>query len=167
MDKITELVLPHGIVKLPAFFPDGTRGVVRTVDSTDLENCGIPGLVMNAYHLMSNPGQSVVKSVGGLNKFINYSRPILTDSGGFQVFSLIRENAKFGEIQDNQIVFKSEKSSEKNIFTPEKCIRAQADYGSDIFMCLDYCTHPSDPDEINRKSVDITDRKSTRLNSSH
>lgn len=152
-----ELLLPHGAVKLPAFFPDGTRGVVRTVDSADLESCRIPGLVMNAYHLMSNPGQSVIKSLGGLNSFINYSRPILTDSGGFQVFSLIRENAKFGEIQDKQIVFRQDKQNgDKIIFTPEKCIRAQADYSSDIFMCLDYCTHPGDSDETNRKSVNIT-----------
>jgi queuine tRNA-ribosyltransferase len=104
---------------------------------------------------MSNPGQSVIKSLGGLNKFINFNRPILTDSGGFQVFSLIRENAKFGEIQDNQIVFRSENNS-KIIFTPEKCVKAQSDYGSDIFMCLDYCTHPNDPETINRKSVYIT-----------
>ena len=150
------LNLPHGNINLPAFFPDGTRGVVRSVDPSDLENCGVAGIVMNAYHLMSNPGQSVVKSLGGLNKFINWNRPILTDSGGFQVFSLIRENAKFGEIQDKQIVFRSEKSGEKIIFTPEKCIRAQFDYGADILMCLDYCTHPNDPEETNRKSVEIT-----------
>ncbi|MCL1858030.1 MAG: tRNA-guanine transglycosylase [Oscillospiraceae bacterium] len=152
----SNLILPHGNINLPAFFPDGTRGVVRSVDLIDLENCGVQGIVMNAYHLMSNPGQSVVKSIGGLNKFINWNRPVLTDSGGFQVFSLIRENSKFGEIQDKQIVFKSEKSGEKIIFTPEKCIRAQFDYGSDIMMCLDYCTHPNDSDEINKKSVDIT-----------
>ena len=155
-----KIILPHGTVELPAFFPDGTRGVVRSVDSLDLENCGVPGLVMNAYHLMSNPGQSVIKSLGGLNKFINYNRPILTDSGGFQVFSLIRENSKFGEIQDRQIIFKSDNSNSSNnskiIFTPEKCIRSQFDYGSDIMMCLDYCTHPDDPDKINKKSVEIT-----------
>lgn len=150
----TKLILPHGTVTLPSFFPDGTRGVVRSVDSSDLENCGVRGIVMNAYHLMSNPGQSVVKSLGGLNKFINWNRPILTDSGGFQVFSLIRENSKFGEIQDKQIIFRQD--GEKIIFTPEKCIRAQFDYGSDIMMCLDYCTHPNDSDEISRKSVDIT-----------
>ena len=152
----TNLMLPHGTINLPAFFPDGTRGVVRSVDSSDLITSGVQGIVMNAYHLMSNPGQSVVKSLGGLNKFINWNRPILTDSGGFQVFSLIRENPKFGEIQDKQIIFKPENSNEKIIFTPEKCIRAQFDYGSDIIMCLDYCTHPNDPDEINRKSVDTT-----------
>ena len=152
----TILSLPHGTINLPAFFPDGTRGVVRSVDSSDLEqeNCGVQGIVMNAYHLMSNPGQSVVKSLGGLNKFINWNRPILTDSGGFQVFSLIRENPKFGEIQAQQIIFKQD--GEKIIFTPEKCIKAQFDYGSDIMMCLDYCTHPNDPGEINKKSVDIT-----------
>ena len=148
------LALPHGAVKLPAFFPDGTRAVVRSVDSRDLEGCGVSGIVMNAYHLTSNPGQSAVKALGGLNRFINWGRPILTDSGGFQVFSLIRENAKFGEIQDKQIIFRQ--GGEKIIFTPEKCIRAQFDYGADIMMCLDYCTHPDDPAEVNKKSVDTT-----------
>ena len=148
------ITLPHGNITLPAFFPDGTRGVVRSVDSFDLINSGVQGIVMNAYHLMSNPGQSAVKSAGGLNKLINWNCPILTDSGGFQVFSLIRENSKFGEIHDKQIIFRQ--GGEKIIFTPEKCIRAQFDYGSDIMMCLDYCTHPNDPEEINRKSVDIT-----------
>ena len=150
------LELPSGTLDLPAFFPDGTRGVVRGVDSRDLEGCGVRGIVMNVYHLMSNPGQSAIKALGGLHGFVNWTRPILTDSGGFQIFSLIRENAKFGTVQDNKIIFKPEKPGEKIILTPEKCIRAQFDYGSDIIMCLDYCTHPDDSAEITKKAVDIT-----------
>jgi len=153
-NNLTEITLPHGTVKLPAFFPDGTSGVVRCLDSADLENCGVSGLVMNTYHLMAKPGQSVIKSLGGLNSFINWQRPIITDSGGFQVFSLIRENAKFGEIQPEQIVFRAD--NKKVILTPEKCIQSQFAYGSDVMMCLDYCTHPDDPPEINRQAVDIT-----------
>lgn len=154
MNKLTEIILPHGSVKLPAFFPDGTNGVVRCLDSKDLENCQVNGLVMNTYHLMTKPGQSVIKALGGLNDFINWKRPIITDSGGFQVFSLIRENSKFGEIQPEQIVFRLD--NKKVILTPEKCIQSQFAYSSDIMMCLDYCTHPDDSLEIHKKAVDIT-----------
>jgi len=145
-------------VQLPAFFPDATRGVVRCVDAQDLENCRVPGLVMNSYHLLTKPGASTVKALGGLHALSGWKRPILTDSGGFQVFSLIRENAKFGEIRRNEIVFRPDgkKGGAKIIFSPEKCIQAQFAYGSDVIMCLDYCTHPNDPPEVNRRSVDIT-----------
>ena len=85
------LHLRHGNIKLPAFFPDGTYGVVRCIDVGDLIDCQIPGLVMNSYHLLSKPGVNILKSFGGLNTFTGWERPILTDSGGFQVFSMIRE----------------------------------------------------------------------------
>jgi len=151
------LSLSRGDVQLPAFFPDATRGVVRCIDAQDLAQCKTPGLVMNAYHLLTKPGASTIKALGGLHTFSGWDGPILTDSGGFQVFSLIRENEKFGEIRANEIVFRPEgKKGKKMIFSPEKCIQAQFAYGSDIIMCLDYCTHPDDPPEINRRSVDIT-----------
>ena len=155
------LSLNHGDVQLPAFFPDATRGVVRCVDAQDLIGCKVPGLVMNTYHLLTKPGPSTIKALGGLHSFSGWNRPILTDSGGFQVFSLIRENEKFGEIRRNEIIFRPQaaedgKKSKKISITPEKCIQAQFAYGSDIIMCLDYCTHPDDPAEINQLSVEIT-----------
>jgi len=152
---MNKILLPHGEVRLPNFFPDGTRGVVRCVDAQDLENCFIDGLVMNTYHLMSKPGKSTVKSLGGLNRFIGWNHPIITDSGGFQVFSMIRENSQYGKINDKEIIFISE-GAKKIILTPEKCIQSQFAYGSDILMCLDYCTHPNDSFEIQKSSVDIT-----------
>lgn len=155
-----DLTLPHGTVRLPAFFPDGTRGVVRCVDAIDLENCGVQGLVMNTYHLMSKPGPGVIKAMGGLHRFTGWQRPIITDSGGFQVFSLIRENASYGEIRANEIIFRGD--GEKTVLTPEKCIQSQLAYGPDILMCLDYCTHPDDPYEIQKTSVDITIRWAKR-----
>ena len=142
-------------IQLPAFFPDATRGVVRCVDAQDLAETKVPGLVMNTYHLLSRPGPSTVKALGGLHTFSGFKGPILTDSGGFQVFSLIRENDKFGEIRSKEIIFRPD-GKKKIVFTPEKCIQAQFAYGSDIIMCLDYCTHPDDPAEVNRRSVDIT-----------
>ena len=153
---MTELTLPHGTVPLPAFFPDATRGVVRTVDSTDLENCGVQGLVMNTYHLMTKPGPITIKSLGGLHRFAGWDRPIITDSGGFQVFSLIRENASFGEIRQNEIIFR--RDGKKVNLSPEKCIQSQMSYGSDVLMALDYCTHPNDPYDVQAKAVDTTVR---------
>jgi queuine tRNA-ribosyltransferase len=149
------LSLPRGEARLPAFFPDATRGAVRALDARDLEGCGVGGLVMNTYHLLGNPGLSAIKSLGGLHAFTGWRRPILTDSGGFQVFSLIRENARYGTINRNEIIFRSE-TGKKTVLTPEKCVAAQFACGSDIMMCLDYCTHPDDPYEVNRLSVDIT-----------
>jgi len=156
IDSTNTLQLPHGSVKLPAFFPDGTRGVVRTVDATDLTNCRIPGIVMNTYHLMSKPGASTVKAMGGLNKFTGWKRPIITDSGGFQVFSLLRENASFGEIRSNEIIFRQD--GKKTILSPEKCIQSQLAYGSDVVMALDHCTHPNDPYERQAQAVNTTIR---------
>ena len=153
---MTELVLPHGTVLLPAFFPDATRGVVRTVDSTDLVNCGVQGLIMNTYHLMTKPGPTTIKSAGGLHTFAGWGRPIITDSGGFQVFSLIRENAAYGEIRANEIIFRRE--GKKTTLSPEKCIQSQLSYGSDVLMALDYCTHPADPYDVQAKAVETTIR---------
>jgi len=153
---MTKLILPHGSVPLPAFFPDATRGVVRTVDSTDLVNSGVQGLVMNAYHLMTKPGPTTIKSLGGLHSFAGWDRPIITDSGGFQVFSLIRENAAMGEIRPNEIIFR--RDGKKTNLSPEKCIQSQLSYGSDVLMALDYCTHPDDPYDIQAKAVDTTIR---------
>ena len=150
-----EMVLPGGSVRLPAFFPDGTHGSVKCLDSRDLRACGVPGVVMNTYHLISNPGISALKTLGGLRAFTGWDGPLLTDSGGFQVYSLIRENPKFGEIRRNEIIFRPE-SGGKLTLTPEKCIQSQFTFGSDIMMCLDYCTHPDDSTDVQALSVDIT-----------
>jgi len=153
---ITELNLSHGKVRLPAFFPDGTYGVVRCVDAADLLACDVGGLVMNSYHLLTKPGLGVLKKFGGLHAFSGWDRPILTDSGGFQVFSMIRDNPKYGEIRRGEVVFRPDGGKEKIILTPEKSIASQFTYGSDIMMCLDYCTHPDDSYETNAFSIEVT-----------
>ena len=153
---LKEIKLNHGKVRLPAFFPDGTYGVVRCVDSDDLLSCHVGGIVMNSYHLLTKPGISVVKKFKGLHAFSGWDRPILSDSGGFQVFSLIRSNPKYGEVRRKEIIFKPDGSKKKIILSPEKSIASQFAYASDIIMCLDYCTHPDDPYEINALAVDIT-----------
>lgn len=149
------LNLPSGHIELPAFFPDGTNGVVRSLDKEDLRNTNTQGIVINTLHLMRNPGISVIRDLGGIHRFINWDGIILTDSGGFQVFSMLRENTRYGTITDNGIIFKPS-SKEKIELTPERCIQAQYICGSDIIMCLDYCTHPDDSTEITRLSVEST-----------
>ncbi len=151
-----QIVTPHGAVDLPAFFPDATYGAIRATGFEDVENAGLQGTVMNTYHLYNRPGPKRVKALGGLHRFTGFPRVILTDSGGFQLYSLIRENPNYGEIRDNEIVFRPDMGSEKLIFTPEKCIQAQLQYGSDIVMALDLCTHPEDPPEAQRRSVELT-----------
>lgn len=153
---VTSLKLLHGEVPLPAFFPDGTYGVVRGVDADDLVGVQVPGLVMNSYHLLTRPGVAAIRALGGLHAFAGWKRPILTDSGGFQVFSLIRENPKYGEVRTNEVIFRPDMGRGKLVLTPEKSIQSQFAYGSDIMMCLDYCTHPDDDYDTNARAVDIT-----------
>lgn len=153
----------HKTIQLPAFLPDGTRGVVRSLDSSDLVQTGTQGIVMNVYHLMQNPGAGVIKRLGGLHQFCGWSGPILTDSGGFQIYSLLRENPKRGVVRPKGVIFYPENGGtnskgKKIILSPEKCIQLQFQMGSDIMMCLDWCTHPEDPPEILRESVDLTIR---------
>lgn len=155
------LELPHGCLRLPAFFPDGTYGTVRTLDSRDVAGVGTAGIEMNAFHLLMKPGAQTIRTLGGLHAFCAWDGPILTDSGGFQVYSLIRENPKNGEIRKNEIVYRPEGGG-KLILTPEKCVQTQLSLGSDIVMCLDICTHPGEAPEIQAESVDTTIRWARR-----
>src|SRR5436305_6218145 len=108
VETTPSLELPHGTLSLPTFLPDATVGVVRGVDSADLEACGVRGVVMNTFHLMQHPGSSTVQALGGLHKMSAWPHPIVTDSGGFQAYSLIRQNAKFGTLTENGILFRPE-----------------------------------------------------------
>ncbi len=150
------LHLPHGQLRLPAFLPDATLGVVRSVDSVDLEQCGIEAVVMNTFHLMQRPGSSTIAALGGLHAMSGWSRPIITDSGGFQAYSLIRQNSKFGHMNGKGITFQQEGSDRKFHLTPEKSIQLQLSYGADIVICLDDCTHVDDPFETQQESVKRT-----------
>lgn len=130
-----------GMLEFPAFLPDATLGVVRSLDAGDLEACQVQAIVMNTYHLMLRPGSTTISSLGGLHQMSGWNKPIVTDSGGFQVYSLIHQNPKFGRIGDDGIIFKPEGSERKYRLTPEKCIQLQMGYGSDVVICLDDCTH--------------------------
>ena len=149
---------PADRIPLPAFFPDATYGAIRAADFDDVYRAGLHGCEMNSYHLMTKPGARLIKSLGGLHGFTGYRGAILTDSGGFQLYSLIRENPDYGEIRDREIIFRPDRGRERITFTPEKCIQAQFQYGSDIMMALDMCTHPDDPPDVQRRSVELTVR---------
>lgn len=150
------LQLPHGKLKLPSFLPDATQGVVRSLDSTDLEACKVDAVVMSTYHLMLNPGSTTIQALGGVHKMTGWKHPIITDSGGFQIYSLIRQDKKLGSISHKGAIFRSERRSHKVNLTPEKSIQLQLSYGADVVICLDDCTHVDDPIETQRESVDRT-----------
>ncbi len=143
-----QLQLPHGRIDLPIYMPDATLGVVRAVDATDLQGCQVQALVMNTFHLMQRPGSSTIQALGGLHTMSAWPFPIITDSGGFQAYSLIQQNEKFGTLDDNGITIKPEGADRKFHLTPEKAVQLQMSYGADIIMCLDYCTHVDAPVNI-------------------
>ena len=152
----TLLRLPHGDLSLPAYLPDATLGVVRSVGADDLLACQTPALVMNAYHLMQRPGSSTVQALGGLHRMAGWPRPIITDSGGFQAYSLIAQNPKFGSISNSGITVRPEGVDRKFQLTPEKAIQLQVGYGADVVICLDECTHVDAPEETQRAAVERT-----------
>lgn len=135
------LQVAHGFLDLPTYLPDATYGMVRGVDALDMENCHVQGLVMNTFHLMQKPGTTAIHALGGIHKMSGWQRPIITDSGGFQAYSLVHLNPKFGSLTDRGIIFQPEGASRKYQLTPEKSIQLQMGYGSDVLVCLDDCTH--------------------------
>ena len=126
----------HGKIKTPVFMPVGTLGSVKAIFQKDLEKLGIEIILANTYHLMLRPGDRLVKELGGLHKFINWNKPILTDSGGYQVWSL----SKLRKINENGINFVSHIDGKKFELTPESAIQIQERLNSDISMVLDECT---------------------------
>lgn len=150
---ILSLTLPHGDLPIPAFLPDATLGVVRAVDSADLELCGTRAVVMNTFHLMQRPGSTTVQALGGLHRMAGWPHPLVTDSGGFQAYSLIRQNPRYGSLNNQGIIFRPEGSDKKLHLTPEKTIQLQIGYGSDVVICLDDCTNADDPLETQQESV--------------
>ena len=150
------LQLPRKRLQLPVFMPDATQGVVRSLDATDLLQCGIQAVVMNTFHLMQRPGSSTIQALGGLHKMSAWPLPIMMDSGGFQAYSLIQQNASFGSMNADGITFKPEASERKFHLTPEKTIQLQLSYGADIAVCLDECTHVDAPFEAQKLAVERT-----------
>ncbi len=134
--RIGILHTPHGDIETPVFMPVGTQATVKSLTPEELKEVNAQIILSNTYHLFLRPGNEIVKKAGGLHKFMNWDRPILTDSGGFQVFSL----SDLRKITDDGVEFRSHLSGEKHYITPEKDMQIQEDLGSDIMMAFDECT---------------------------
>ncbi|MDZ7373631.1 MAG: tRNA guanosine(34) transglycosylase Tgt [candidate division KSB1 bacterium] len=135
------LFTAHGVVETPAFMPVGTQGCVKAVSPQELLECGIQIFLANTYHLFLRPGLEVLRRAGGLHRFAGWSGPILTDSGGFQIYSL----SEFRKITEEGVYFRSHLDGSYILFTPESAVDHQRAIGSDIMMVLDECTpYPCD-----------------------
>jgi queuine tRNA-ribosyltransferase len=149
---------PHGIVETPVFMPVGTAGTVKGMTQTQLEELGVQILLANTYHLYLRPGHETVRSLGGLHRFMGWPRPILTDSGGFQVMSL----KSLGRVTEDGVWFKSHLDGSSHFLSPERAIEVQVALGADIIMTLDECVaYPSSREAIHR-AVKLTQRWAER-----
>jgi queuine tRNA-ribosyltransferase len=148
--RLGKLYTPHGEIDTPCFMPVGTQGTVKTLSSYDLEICGVQAILTNAYHLFLRPGIEVIKNLGKLHRFMNWSKSIITDSGGYQIFSL----ALLCKVSDEGVEFQSHLDGTKYFFSPELVIDIQINLGSDIILPLDECVRypcPKDYAEVSMK----------------
>ncbi|HUE76332.1 MAG TPA: tRNA guanosine(34) transglycosylase Tgt [Longimicrobiales bacterium] len=129
------LMLPHGTVRTPVFMPVGTQATVKGLSAEEVRGAGAQIMLSNTYHLFLRPGQDVVRELGGLHAFMKWDRPVLTDSGGFQVFSL----AKLNEIREDGVEFQSHIDGSRHLFTPERVMEIEAALGADVIMAFDEC----------------------------
>lgn len=156
--RLGEISTPHGTFETPVFMAVGTQGTVKTLVKEDLHAIGSQIILGNTYHLWNQPGHKIVEEAGGLHKFMNWDRPILTDSGGFQVFSL----AKLRDIHEEGVYFKHHKSGKKLFLSPEIALEIQNSLASDIMMSFDECPPYPCTYEYMKNSVERTLRWAKR-----
>src|SRR5699024_10237376 len=161
--RLGKVHTPHGSFDTPMFMPVGTLATVKTMSPEELIEMNAQIILSNTYHLWLRPGEDIVKEAGGLHKFMNWDRPILTDSGVFQVFSL----SKIRDIKEEGVHFRHHLSGEKLFFSPEKAMQVQNELGPDIMMVLDECpTYPASHNYM-KKSVEGTTRWAERSLAAH
>ncbi len=148
--RLGRIDTPHGAVRTPAFMPVGTVGSVKTLTPRDLEELGAEIILANAYHLYLRPGHAVVAELGGLHRFTAWSRPMLTDSGGFQIFSL----KGLTRVSDDGVTFQSHLDGSPHFLSPETAIAIQEALGADIIMAFDECLPYPSEREATRRSLD-------------
>lgn len=161
--RLGRLRTPHGEVATPAFMPVGTQATVKAMTPEELLEVGAQIILSNTYHLMLRPGPEIIREAGGLHRFMHWSGPILTDSGGFQVFSL----GNLRQIDDAGITFKSHLDGSTHYLTPEQVVAVQEDLGSDIAMILDQCPPYPCAREEARVAVERTARWAERCLAAH
>jgi queuine tRNA-ribosyltransferase len=159
--RATTLTLPHGTVRTPVYMPVGTQAAVRSVSPLHLADTGTQILLANTYHLSQRPGEKLVAKAGGLHKFMGVELPILTDSGGFQVFSLDKE------VDETGVKFRYEVDGKPTVLTPERSMEIQQALGADIAMVFDECLAYGTDKDYARASVDRTTRWEARCKAAH
>ncbi len=157
------LTLPHGSVQTPCYMPVGTQGSVKALSPEDVLACGSEILLANTYHLMLRPGAELVEKAGGLHSFMHWDKPILTDSGGFQVFSL----ADLREITEDGVQFQSHLDGKRWTMTPETTMALQHQIGADIIMAFDECIPYPSEEKYVEESVERTSRWAKRCLEAH
>ena len=156
--RLGKLLTPHGLIETPVFMPVGTQATVKTMTRHELEEAGASIILSNTYHLYLRPGSDLIGEAGGLHKFMNWPNPILTDSGGFQVFSL----SKIRKITEEGVEFRSHLDGAKHFISPEKAMDIQMELGADIIMAFDECPpYPAEYEYV-KQSKDLTYRWAQR-----
>lgn len=150
--RLGRLTTPHGIVETPAFMPVGTAATVKGQTQEDLEELGVQILLSNTYHLYLRPGHQLIREMGGLHRFMSWPHPILTDSGGYQVFSL----SALRKVTDEGVTFRSHIDGSEHFLSPEKALEIQIALGADVCMVLDECIEASSSELCARKAADRT-----------
>ena len=161
--RIGILHTPHGDIETPVFMPVGTQATVKTLTPEELERANAQIILSNTYHLYLRPGEQIVKKAGGLHKFMAWNKPILTDSGGFQVFSL----ADFRKLNKEGATFKSHLDGSSHFISPEKAIQIENDLGADIIMAFDQCTPYGVTYEEAKSALDLTNDWLERCYNAH
>jgi len=152
--RLGRLETPHGVIETPAFMPVGTAATVKGIPQHELENLGTQILLANTYHLYLRPGHERIRQLGGLHRFMSWPRPILTDSGGYQVFSL----ADLRKVTDDGVTFRSHLDGSEHFFSPEKALDVEMALGADIIMVLDECIElPATPERTRAAAVRTLD----------
>ncbi len=161
--RLGKLHTPHGVIDTPVYMPVGTQATVKAMLPRDLCDVNARIILSNTYHLYLRPGNDLVKQAGGLHSFMCWDHPILTDSGGFQVFSL----AKINDIKEDGVLFRSHLDGSRHFFTPEKVMEIEQDLGADIAMAFDECAPASADHTYATKAMNRTHRWAERCQNSH
>lgn len=161
--RLGRLHTPHGVIDTPTFMPVGTQATVKGMSPDELRAMGAGVILSNTYHLYLRPGHELIARAGGLHKFMNWDRAILTDSGGFQIFSL----SKFRKITEEGVDFRSHLDGSKHFLSPEKAMKIQNALGADIMMAFDECAPHTSTYDYTKKSMEMTSRWAERCLSAH
>jgi len=156
--RVGKMLTPRGAVNTPAFMPVGTQGTVKTLTPEDLESLDTEIILCNTYHLYLRPGHTVIEKLGGLHPFMHWNHPLLTDSGGYQLYSI----SALRKIKEEGVHFQSHLDGSRHMLSPEKAVEVQEALGADIIMCLDECTPYPATYDYTRESVALTTRWAER-----